>query len=424
MGLKTGRDGKAYRKPEVSKKNGKVTNQAKREYLKCVRFQRKRFEKGEIALTPEGRCSAEFTHRVYPSAYGNIAGAGVSRGNRITFLGEIDPDCRAYFKTKGEPVSEKCAAANGINAKAKIIIPYNNRLTEGGLDLNNLTAVVLREMLRDRGLRVSGNKQLLVKRLSDLDTDKPKGKARARSKPEGNLTRWIDERWVNVCEPDLTAETGYQPCGRPKAKLTSKDYPYCRPYYRINKQTPKTVDEIIKTEGRSGLAKRCKEKRELRQGIGGKPTYYRPDRKSKSSRPKSKNTGPNMKLVDKYNQLKACVDENELLYQPEFIKDSKRHKLRVKVRDPVSGKIKTVRYGHPDYQDYTTHQDQGRRNSYCNRSRGIRCGSRPGGACDQTSANFWSRSSLWDCPTSEQELYDSVSDPICRRKLRGRSVGR
>lgn len=422
MGTKTGGDGKAYHKPEVTKKNGKVTNQAKQEYLKCVNFQRKRFEKGEIALTPEGRCSAEFTHQVYPSAYGNIAGAGVSRGNRSTFLGEIDPDCRAYFKNKGEPVSDKCAGANGTKPKPK---PKQRplRLTEG-TDLNNLTVVVLRDMLRDRGLRVSGNKPLLVKRLSEFNTDKPKVKARARSKPKGNLVRWIDEQWVNVCEPDPTTETGYQPCGRSKAKLTSKNYPYCRPYYRINQQTPKTVDEIIKTEGRSGLTKRCKEKRELRQGVDGKPTYYRPDRKSKSktktSRSKSKSTAPNMKLVNKYNQLQACVEEEDNLYQPELIKDSKRHKLRVKVRDPVSGKIKTVRYGHPDYQDYTTHQDQGRRDNYCNRSGGIRCGSRPGGVCDQTSANFWSRSSLWDCPTNQQELSKSVTDPVCNRKLRGR----
>jgi hypothetical protein len=59
------------------------------------------------------------------------------------------------------------------------------------------------------------------------------------------LTRWFEEKWVDVCQyPKI------QPCGRPKGgyKNYAKDFPYCRPLVRVNASTPKTVKELSKTQ--------------------------------------------------------------------------------------------------------------------------------------------------------------------------------
>ena len=77
-----------------------------------------------------------------------------------------------------------------------------------------------------------------------------KAYARRRS-PSSGLRRWFAEEWVNVCEPPP-----YPPCGRAKASLRAKDYPYCRPLRRISPNTPKTVREL----GKRKLAEMCRKK--------------------------------------------------------------------------------------------------------------------------------------------------------------------
>lgn len=65
-----------------------------------------------------------------------------------------------------------------------------------------------------------------------------------------NLSRWYDEKWINVCElPKIV------PCGRPNA--SRKDYPYCRPLKRVNPNTPTTVKELSPKE----LEQRCARKK-------------------------------------------------------------------------------------------------------------------------------------------------------------------
>jgi len=64
------------------------------------------------------------------------------------------------------------------------------------------------------------------------------------------LNRWFKEKWINVCKlPKIV------PCGRSVA--TMKSYPYCRPMYRVSKDTPMTVGELSVKELRS----RCSTKR-------------------------------------------------------------------------------------------------------------------------------------------------------------------
>ena len=76
-----------------------------------------------------------------------------------------------------------------------------------------------------------------------------------KSKTSG-LTRWYEEKWINVCElPRIVS------CGRKSAGMSrsawAKKYPYCRPYKRINKKTPRTVSQLSSAE----LKRRCKQKR-------------------------------------------------------------------------------------------------------------------------------------------------------------------
>lgn len=83
----------------------------------------------------------------------------------------------------------------------------------------------------------------------------------AKKQSEKPLSRWYDEKWVDVCR---YLETGkLTPCGRrstrQSATSTSRDekYPYCRPSVRISDKTPKTLDEISRQE----LERRCRVKR-------------------------------------------------------------------------------------------------------------------------------------------------------------------
>ena len=72
---------------------------------------------------------------------------------------------------------------------------------------------------------------------------------RQKSKGKG-LTRWFDEKWINICKlPKKVA------CGR--SKSSNKNYPYCRPSKRINSQTPVLASKLSKAE----IKRRCSRKR-------------------------------------------------------------------------------------------------------------------------------------------------------------------
>lgn len=92
-------------------------------------------------------------------------------------------------------------------------------------------------------------------------------RSRSNKRVEGGLTRWFEERWVNVCEPKTSAGK-YKACGRKRATAQAKDYPYCRPSVRVSSQTPKTVGEMTPAE----LQRMCRKKRSTPQARGGKPT--------------------------------------------------------------------------------------------------------------------------------------------------------
>lgn len=157
------------------------------------------------------------------------------------------------------------------------------------------TVKELKQELKDKGLKVSGNKAELEERLKEykkLDKkivdkalymkarDKVKkrvkvwpsayasgqvvteykkmgGKYKGQKSLDKGIDRWFEEEWVNVCKPKKGGK--YQPCGREQSKVRA--YPYCRPLKRVNKGTPKTVGELVDKHGKEYLDKLCKKKR-------------------------------------------------------------------------------------------------------------------------------------------------------------------
>jgi hypothetical protein len=86
---------------------------------------------------------------------------------------------------------------------------------------------------------------------------------------EKNLNRWFKEKWVDVSR---TGKDGkHPPCGRSKAKTSSKGYPKCRPSVKVSSKTPKTSGSMSTGQKRAAT----KRKRSKKQGVGGKPTIVK-----------------------------------------------------------------------------------------------------------------------------------------------------
>lgn len=86
-----------------------------------------------------------------------------------------------------------------------------------------------------------------------------------------SLKKWFAEKWVNIGKKK---DGSFAPCGRPKAKLTSKGYPKCVPVAKAASMSPSEIKSAVTR------------KRAKKQGIKGKPTMvktYAPNR-SKPSR--------------------------------------------------------------------------------------------------------------------------------------------
>lgn len=84
-----------------------------------------------------------------------------------------------------------------------------------------------------------------------------------------NLNRWFKEKWVDVSRRDKDGK--HPPCGRKKAKTSSKGYPKCRPSVKVSSKTPKTSGSMTSGQKRAAT----KRKRAKKQGVGGKPTIVK-----------------------------------------------------------------------------------------------------------------------------------------------------
>lgn len=81
---------------------------------------------------------------------------------------------------------------------------------------------------------------------------------RYRGSDGDKLTRWFDEKWIDV-------STGRQ-CGRKNVKnMTKKEfkdtYPLCRPSRRVSKKTPMTKRQMERKYKKSGIKSKISEKR-------------------------------------------------------------------------------------------------------------------------------------------------------------------
>tara|TARA_R100001510_G_C7648050_1_gene205366 strand:- start:295 stop:753 length:459 start_codon:yes stop_codon:yes gene_type:complete len=86
---------------------------------------------------------------------------------------------------------------------------------------------------------------------------------------EKNLNRWFKEKWVDVSRKKKDGT--HPPCGRSKAKTSSKGYPKCRPSVKVSSKTPKTSGSMSSGQKRAAT----KRKRSKKQGVGGKPTIVK-----------------------------------------------------------------------------------------------------------------------------------------------------
>lgn len=93
---------------------------------------------------------------------------------------------------------------------------------------------------------------------------------------------------------------------------------------------------------------------------------------------------PDMKLVKLWS--KKYRIKGEILPS-----EKPNKKLKIKKGD------KWIHFGHPAYQDFSTHRDRTRQKSYCKRAGGIRDKNGRLTGNDPNSANFYAMRLLWDC---------------------------
>lgn len=158
-----------------------------KDYSKCLQTANQRYKKGELKICPRGYCSAKDKFEVYPSAYANGYASQVCNGKK--------PD------------------VNGLVKKDVFSIKKNT------------TKDTTKETTKAMTKATTSKKSTFVK---------------------SSLDRWFKEKWVNVCEKNKSKE-GYKDCGRNVNSKKSTDYPYCRPFYHLNKNAPISVSEIIET---------------------------------------------------------------------------------------------------------------------------------------------------------------------------------
>jgi hypothetical protein len=90
---------------------------------------------------------------------------------------------------------------------------------------------------------------------------KSKSKSKKRSRSKINpLSRWYQEQWIDVCHlPNIV------PCGRETTgkdnpnNRNNRDYPYCRPLKKINKNTPQTALSLSKSQRKRLCSKKRKQ---------------------------------------------------------------------------------------------------------------------------------------------------------------------
>ena len=144
--------------------------------------------------------------------------------------------------------------------------------------------------------KIEKNTNKKSKKSKKINKSTKKSRKSVKKSNKNNLTRWFNEKWVNVCKKKSGK---YVPCGRKKSSM--KKYPYCRPLHRINSGTPMTVGEIKKKYGSKKLKEMCKRKNSKRDKKS--MTYVKKTiKKSKNKKSKKKSK----KWSKKYKKSINC----------------------------------------------------------------------------------------------------------------------
>ena len=162
-------------------------------------------------------------------------------------------------------------------------------------------ADLLRER-RKRGLEGKGGPDMSHTARGTIVPEDPHTNRARHFKERGtlkkNLNRWFKEKWVDVSR---TGKDGkHPPCGRSKAKKSSKGYPKCRPSVKVTGKTPKTSGSMSSGQKRAAT----KRKRSKKQGVGGKPTIVKGVIVIKEQK---KLFQPNVRQTNLFNNEKALV---------------------------------------------------------------------------------------------------------------------
>jgi hypothetical protein len=216
----------------------------------------------------------------------------------------------------------------------------------------------------------------------------------------GSLDRWFKEDWRNVCKKTPSGQ--YAKCGRKKASLKGKSYPYCRPLRRVNKNTPKSIGEMSKSE----IRKMCnKKQRSMKKSKGKQTRVYVGKNKRKSSRSYKRGGGYYKKGGFPYHYNKQDGGSKSLPSGTKFVKGSGRYKYTAIMPDG-----KRVHFGHRDYQHYKdsvpkrlggglwSHKDHGdkkRRENYRKRHGGVKTKSGGKAINKKYSPSWFSYHFLW-----------------------------
>lgn len=409
-------------------------------YRECIKSATPRFNNKSIKTCPRGYCTAKAKYEVYPSAYANGYASAVCQGHKPDFLKVTQPN-QEYMERIGKLKSGDLQQSSNMGRWFK----------------ENWVNVC--EPKTNGQYQPCGRKKGKLNQ-SDYPYCRPEFRIDSHTPMTvGEIIEKHGETEIaNLCQAKRSRAQGVE--GKPtylrtattqrssKAKSTDKSQ---QGSHRSPRKSPKTskvsskekASRLSSKEKVSRFARACQGYKQSQGGLNiadfrqeilkhipkKKREKYQDQLPTMNQRqlislvekmglkPQSGGhshlTQPDMNLVTRYNALDKCQHKDLYLVTPAQVG---KKKLQVKVLNR-EGQQQTVAFGHKDYQDYTRHRDEKRRKNYCRRSKGIRCSKNPGGICDQTSPNFWSRTALWKCPMDDNEICQSVTDPMCREKL-------
>ncbi len=423
------------------------------QYNKCLPKATTRFNSGEIKTCPRGYCTARAIYDVYPSAYANGYASSVCQGMKPDFAEETkanDKYMERINKLKTGEIKQKSNMGrwfneNWVNVCEPKVDGEYQPCGRHNADLEPSSYPYCRPEIRvDHGTPMTvgeiidrhGEDEL--KRLCKLKRSHKQGVDGLPYylRTDATIIDDVDKKIVIDYDRLTSATDGklYKQGG-----LNLPEFKVQVVQWIFDHLDDQSIKALGKALGFSGNTKSIKN--HLKQDIMGdtrksleglakqlginKPSGSKKSKKQDRSEKPSRravdhtesdmdHTEPDMDLVDQYNLLKVCSRDG--LYHVEKSTKGKK-KLAVDVLDR-NGNPTTVHFGHSDYQDFTKHRDHKRRDNYCKRSGGIKCSKGIDGVCDQTSANFWSRSALWDCDIDKQELCRSVTDKKCKKHLK------